>query len=89
MFIFRNIPRTRFEEVKQLNFYKRHLFGNFHLVTVFGVAGDKRCRLWKRILSHVYVIVYVQIVDDPPMPRCLDPLPPAQVEELNKRIEEF
>ena len=57
------IPRDIYEEIKECGFYKRPLAGNWHLVTLYGNAGDKRKPLYKRILSHVYMVVHFEIVD--------------------------
>lgn len=53
----RKMSKTHYKVIKKLNHYKRNLGHGFHLCTIYGVAGDKTQPLWKRVLSHVYIIV--------------------------------
>ena len=58
-----------YEEIKKCNFYKKRLGKSMHLCTIYGLAKDKTAPLWKRILSHVYVIVFFKVEDDKPRER--------------------
>lgn len=57
------LKRRAYEELVRSNFYQRHI-GNWHLTTIYHVAGNKEAPLYKRILSHVYVLYYVKVIDD-------------------------
>lgn len=60
----KKISKSHYEIIKKLNLYKKDLGNGFHLCTIYGVAGDKTQPLWKRFLSHIYVIVRYKIVED-------------------------
>lgn len=57
----RTITKKRFEFIKKTGWYKARLGKAVHLCSVYSVTGDKTAPLWKRILSHVYVIVFFKV----------------------------
>jgi hypothetical protein len=59
----------KYEEIKKCNFYKKRLGKSIHLCTIYGLAKDKTAPLWKRILSHIYIIVFFKVEDDKPRER--------------------
>ena len=60
----RKVCKTDFEIMKQFKFYKKDLGHNFHLCTIYGCAGNKLAPWWKRLLSHIYLIVRFEVVED-------------------------
>ena len=58
------IPRDRYEQIKECGFYKRPLIRNWHLVTLYGNAGDKTKPMYKRILSHLYLVVHFKVTEN-------------------------
>lgn len=61
------MTRRKYKEIKKCNFYKKRLGKYTHLCTIYGLANNKTAPLWKRILSHVYVIVFFKVEDDKPI----------------------
>lgn len=60
----KKLTQSEYQKIKQCNFYKKHLGHYLHLCTIYGVAGDKTFPLWKRLLSHVYIILIFQVVEE-------------------------
>ena len=63
MVFFKPIPKSRYEEIAECEFYRKRLAGNWHLCTLYGVAGNKSQPLYKRALSHIPMIVYFKVDD--------------------------
>lgn len=60
----KTITQKHYELLKKCGFYKKNLGHNIHLCTIYGAAKREEFPLWKRILSHVYVIMIFRIVDE-------------------------
>ena len=75
------IPERKFEEIKKCKFYKRHLFRDYHLGTLYGLSKVEGAPLWKRLLSHVYVVFRVKII-----PYEGSKLSEDKIQELRDRI---
>ena len=58
-----SVTQKRYEEIRACDFYKKRLGKSFHLVTIYASAGDKDKPLYKRMLSHVYLIIYMRVKD--------------------------
>ncbi len=79
----KQILEPLYVEIKRCNHYKKNLGHNFHLCTIYGCAGDKKAPWWKRLLSHIYVIVRFRVIE---YKVCVDYLSDEKKQELRERI---
>jgi hypothetical protein len=79
----KKINKTDFEIMQQCKFYKKDLGHNFHLCTLYGCAGNKNAPWWKRLLSHLYIIVRFEVVENKV---CVSKLSEEKRQELRDRI---